>query len=113
VDGQVTHCKAEIVRFPITCNSERRKSLVVALLAELVAGPVMYAILPACGPVYAFGAQWLHPSAVSAQAILFSGIPNAFPSLHVGTAFVLLLFATGRLRRANALAFLTATALQR
>lgn len=100
-----------IVWFLATSDLERRKSLVLAYVAELVAGPVIYAILPACGPVYAFGAQWLHPPVVPAQAIQFSGMPNAFPSLHVGTAFVLLLFATGRLRWAIALAFLAATAL--
>jgi len=38
-------------------------------------------------------------------------MPNAFLSLHVDTAFVLLLFAKGRLRRAIALAILAATAL--
>lgn len=100
-----------IVWFLATRDPERRKSLVLAYVAELVAGPVMYAILPACGPVYAFGAQWLHPPATPAQAIQFSGMPNAFPSLHVGTAFVLLLFATGRLRQAIALGFLAETVL--
>jgi hypothetical protein len=38
-------------------------------------------------------------------------MPNAFPSLHVGTALVFVLFAPGRLWRALALAFLFATGL--
>jgi hypothetical protein len=100
-----------IVWFLAIRDSELRKSLILTYVAELVAGPVMYAILPACGPVYAFGAHWLHPPLVQAQPVQFNGMPNAFPSLHVGTAFVLLLFATGKLRQAIALVFLAATVL--
>jgi hypothetical protein len=91
-------------------DAGQRRSLVLAYIAELVTGPLMYALLPACGPVYAFGTQWLHPPQVPAQAIRLNGMPNAFPSLHMGTAFVLLLFAAGRRTRAVALLFLLATA---
>jgi hypothetical protein len=38
-------------------------------------------------------------------------MPNAFPSLHVGTALVFVLFAPGRMWRAVSLAFLFATGL--
>ena len=88
-----------------------RGSVVLAYVAELVAGPVLYALLPACGPVYAFGAQWLYPPAVEASAIRLSGMPNAFPSLHVATALVIVFFAPGKMWRAVALAFLAATCL--
>jgi hypothetical protein len=86
-----------------------RGSVLLAYIAELGAGPVMYAILPACGPIYAFGAQWLHPPAVQANAIRLSGMPNAFPSLHIGTALVLVLFSQGRLWRGLSLVFLVLT----
>jgi hypothetical protein len=86
-------------------------SVVLAYVAEMVAGPLMYAILPACGPIYAFGATWLHHPIPPAQVIRFSGMPNAFPSLHVATAMVLVLFANGRWWRAISIAFLAATAL--
>jgi hypothetical protein len=89
------------------CN--HRGSVVPAYAAELAAGPVLYMLLPACGPIYAFGTEWLHPPAVSAAAIRLNGVPNAFPSLHVGTAFVFVLFAPGRLWRGVALIFLAAT----
>jgi len=88
-----------------------RQSLVLAYIAELVAGPILYAILPACGPIYAFGPAWLHPPAIAAQTMRLTGMPNAFPSLHIATAFVLVLFARGKILRAIALAFLLATAL--
>jgi hypothetical protein len=88
-----------------------RGSLVLAYIAEMVAGPILYAILPGCGPVYAFGAKWLHPPEVQANAIRLSGMPNAFPSLHIATAFVFVLFARGKLWRGVSLAFLAATAL--
>jgi hypothetical protein len=88
-----------------------RGSVVLAYVAELVAGPVTYAILPACGPIYAFGQQWLHPPAVPAGAVRLIGMPNAFPSLHVGTALVLVLMAPGRVWRGISLTFLAGTIL--
>jgi hypothetical protein len=86
-------------------------SVVLSYAAEMVAGPIMYAILPACGPVYALGAAWFRQPAPPAQAIRFSGMPNAFPSLHIATAMVFVLFARGRLWRAISVAFLAGTAL--
>jgi hypothetical protein len=100
-----------ILWFFVVRDQDRRKSLVTAYVVELVAGPIMYAILPACGPVYAFGAKWLHPPVTQAQVIRFSGMPNAFPSLHMATAFVFVLFAKGKLWRGVSLAFLFATVL--
>lgn len=43
--------------------------------------------------------------------IRLSGMPNAFPSLHLGTALVLVLFSGGRASRAWSVVFLAATAL--
>ena len=47
--------------FLVTRHRKLRGSVVMAYVGELVAGPLLYAVLPACGPAYAFGAQWLHP----------------------------------------------------
>src|SRR5579871_4827709 len=38
-----------------------RASLIMAYVVEMVAGPLFYALLPACGPIYAFHAAWLNP----------------------------------------------------
>lgn len=100
-----------VLWFLIVREPGRRKSVILAYIAEMVAGPMLYAILPACGPIYAFGARWLHPQDVEAHAIRFSGMPNAFPSLHVGTAFIFVLTAKGKLWRGVSLLFLLATAL--
>lgn len=98
--------------FLVTRYHNHRGSVVLAYAAELAGGPLMYAILPACGPIYAFGAQWLHPPVtVPASAIRLSGMPNAFPSLHAATALVLVFLAPGRFWRAVALAFFAATCL--
>jgi hypothetical protein len=86
-------------------------SVAMAYVAEMVVGPIMYAILPACGPAYALGATWLHHPLPSAQTVRFSGMPNAFPSLHIATALVFVLLARGRLWRALSVAFLAGTAL--
>ena len=100
-----------IVWFLVTSYSKLRASVVLAYVAELVAGPLLYALFPACGPIYAFGKQWLSPPAVEPVAIRLAGMPNAFPSLHIGTAFLFLLFAPGKLWKAVALAFLALTCL--
>jgi hypothetical protein len=97
--------------FLITRGLDRRKALLIAYIAELVVGPLLYALLPACGPIYAFGAHWLHPPLVQYGEIRLTGMPNAFPSLHIGTAFLFVLFAQRKLWRALSLAFLLATAL--
>jgi hypothetical protein len=97
--------------FLITHSKNRRCSLLIAYVTELLIGPILYAIVPACGPIYAFGAQWLHPPTVQANQIQLSGMPNAFPSLHIATAFVLVLFAERKLWRWVSLTFLVGTAL--
>jgi PAP2 superfamily len=100
-----------ILWFLVTRAGNPRASAVLAYVAELIAGPIMYAIFPACGPIYAFGAQWLNPPAVTASAVKLVGMPNAFPSLHVGTAFVFVLLAPGRMWRAVSLVFFAGTVL--
>ena len=97
--------------FLVTRYRNIRGSVVLAYVAELIAGPMLYAVLPACGPIYAFGALWLHPPTVTATTIRLAGMPNAFPSLHFWTALVLVFFAPGKLWRTVALAFLAGTGL--
>jgi hypothetical protein len=97
--------------FLVTRYKNMRGSVVVAYVAELIVGPILYAVLPACGPIYAFGTQWLNPQQIQANTIRLAAMPNAFPSLHVGTAFVFVLFAPGKKWRVVALAFLAGTAL--
>jgi hypothetical protein len=87
------------------------RKLLRAYIAEMIAGPALYMVLPACGPVYAFGASWLHPPSVDPVAVRFSGMPNAFPSLHVGTALLFVLFARKTPYRIISVAFLAATVL--
>jgi hypothetical protein len=100
-----------IVWFLVTRRRCNRGSIIMAYVAELISGPLIYTIVPACGPIYAFGKQWLHPPSVPADAMRLTGLPNAFPSLHLGTAFVLVLFAPGRFWKSVALLFLAGTCL--
>jgi hypothetical protein len=95
--------------FFVASRYGKRGSVIPAYAAELGVGPLLYAVAPGCGPLYAFGAQWLHPPAVPADTIRLSGMPNAFPSLHVATALIFVFFAPTRLARAFSLVFLAAT----
>ena len=97
--------------FLVTRARNPRGSVVLAYVGEMIAGPILYAILPACGPIYAFGAHWLYPPQVQAGASKLAGMPNAFPSLHIGTALVFVFLAPGKLWRAISLAFLAGTVL--
>jgi hypothetical protein len=86
-------------------------NILSSYIAELLAGPLLYAIVPACGPIYAFRSEWLQPGAPHPELIRLSGMPNAFPSLHIATAVVFVFFARGILWRAVSLAMLAGTAL--
>ncbi len=100
-----------IAWFFVSRRNGESGSIVRAYIAEMVIGPLLYAIVPACGPIYAFRAQWLHPPAVAAVPVRLVGIPNSFPSLHMGTAFLLAFYARGRFSRMAALLFAAATCL--
>ena len=97
------------VWFLVARKNGEALSIVIAYVTEMVVGPLLYAIVPACGPVYAFRKAWLAPPSVEAVPIRLSGMPNAFPSLHVATALLFLLFARTRTTRLIAVLFLVLT----
>jgi len=97
--------------FVVARRSRLTGSLVLAYVTEMLAGPTLYAIVPACGPLYAFKARWLNPPVVAPGLIRMSGSPNAFPSLHLATAMIFVLFSRGPISRFFSLAFLGATVL--
>ncbi len=88
----------------------RSGSVVPCYIAEMLAGPALYLVVPACGPLYVFGEAFVHPGAVHADLIRFNGIPNALPSLHLATAMVFVFFSRGFLWRMGSLAMLAGTA---
>ena len=53
--------------FLVTKGQSRRKALILAYVTELICGPILYSVLPACGPVYAFGSKWLRPDKCSTE----------------------------------------------
>jgi PAP2 superfamily len=103
---------AMIVLYISGAGREQRRDVAVAYFAEMAFGPLLYALLPACGPIYAFRATWpdvqTHPAL---QPVKLGGMPNAFPSLHFATALVLLVFARPGKWRIMAAMFVVATAL--
>lgn len=95
--------------FLVTRRAGLGGPLILTYVAELVTGPLLYAIVPGCGPAYALGPDWLHAAPPQPVVMRLAGMPNAFPSLHVATALVLVLFAPGKWSRAVAVSFFTAT----
>lgn len=96
--------------FAVARRNRISGSLVLAYVTEMLAGPTLYAVLPACGPLYAFRKEWLHPPVVAPTVMKLSGGPNAFPSLHLATALIFVLFSGGPISRTVSLVFLGLTA---
>ena len=80
----------------LDCRTSRK--LLYAYFILFIVGGCVYGIVPAMGPRYAFGASFPmgHPNVTPVPTPL-EGYPNAMPSLHIATAFLLVLF-TGRNR---------------
>lgn len=92
-------------------RKHRVQVLARAYVAELATIPILYCLLPGCGPAYAFGKTWTHPPAVMPEAIRLSGAPNAFPSGHLALALIFVLTAKESVWRGVSLIFLAGTAL--
>jgi PAP2 superfamily len=80
-------------------------SAMAVFLGLFVVGPVgviFYNLLPACGPIYLFGSKFPFEPLSNQQVkemlihpVLVSGVRNAFPSLHVGWAFLAFWYTEG------------------
>lgn len=102
---------AMLVLYLFGAGKEQQRDVAVAYFSEMVFGPLLYAFLPACGPIYAFSATWPNVHAFPPlQTVKLAGMPNAFPSLHFGTALVMLAFARRGPWRILAVLFAAATA---
>lgn len=77
----------------VVTRSEQSRKLMYSFLILYVSGAALYGIVPAMGPRYAFNEVFPigQPKFVPAPAAL-AGYPNAMPSLHMATAFMLVLF---------------------
>ena len=100
---------AMAVAYALNLKDLKSPSILWAFGAELLVGPALYALLPACGPIYAFRDYPWHGVRPAFAASVLSGDPNAVPSLHMATALILVLFA--RKRRSRAVFLLYAAAI--
>lgn len=92
-------------------NRRTNATIVRGYAAELIVGPMLYALLPGGGPAYAFEQTWTQNPVVDAKLIRLESAPiNAFPSLHLATALLFVLTARSRLWRGFAIIFFVATA---
>jgi hypothetical protein len=89
----------------------RGPSILWAFAAQMVVGPCLYALLPACGPLYAMPGFPENPAGPGLDPLRLSGDPNAIPSLHMSTALLLVIFARSRNWRIAAAVYAAAIAL--
>jgi membrane-associated HD superfamily phosphohydrolase len=70
-----------------------RVDLLVLYLTLGISGFLLYFVVPACGPIYAFGSAFPFSLPPAQTAVLASRVfqspPNAMPSLHFGSALML------------------------
>jgi hypothetical protein len=84
-----------------------------AFVVNLGVGSLLYLIVPACGPQYAFGPKFSQvPFSGSLNTVMLNGDPNCMPSLHLSAALIVLfLCAKRRPHRTAAICFVLLTAL--
>jgi hypothetical protein len=71
--------------------SGRPTRLLLAFVLAFCVGPLLYPLLPACGPVYAFPGYPKLPAHLGSTMPL-SGLPNCVPSLHMVVALLLVFY---------------------
>ena len=95
----------------LVVNRRANAAIIRGYAAELIVGPILYALLPAGGPAYAFDKAWTQIPVVDAKLIHLESAPiNAFPSLHLATALLFVLTARSRLWRGISIIFFAVTA---
>lgn len=78
-------------------------TLIVQFMAAGVVGSMLYAVLPVCGPIYAFPGQFpWHPPMLGLRDAVATVLPhaprNGVPSLHFTWALLFFLGSSGQLR---------------
>ncbi len=69
------------------------KAMVWAFVINLVAAPVIYLLLPVCGPIFAFPMFPMDPGHVAPHMIQINAAPNGIPSVHLSTALLIVWFS--------------------
>lgn len=68
-------------------------SMVWAFVINLAAAPVIYLLLPVCGPKFAFPMFPAEPGHVLPQMVHIAAAPNGIPSVHMSTVLLILWFS--------------------
>jgi hypothetical protein len=93
-------------------GSARSARFVVAVLMAFGGGCLLYLLVPACGPAYAFPGFPVVAAAGKRSLMRFDGNPNCVPSLHLAAAMLIFRFRGGGwISRAWPWLFLPLTAL--
>jgi PAP2 superfamily len=81
-----------LIAYVYYCESQTAFAIKVFLL-DILAAPVMYALVPICGPAFAFPSFPKSPGIVAVRSIPLLAAPNGFPSIHTSIALLVLWFA--------------------
>jgi hypothetical protein len=85
-----------VIALHIWRGLERTREVVYAFILNFLLAPFLYALLPVCGPGYAFNGLYpfVQPVFV-AQRMHIHAPPNGIPSVHLSTALLALWFSRG------------------
>jgi hypothetical protein len=78
---------------PVWRRSEGVGAMVWAFAINLAAAPVFYALVPVCGPRFAFPMFPLDPGHVIPHMMEIDAAPNGIPSVHTSTALLMVWFS--------------------
>jgi len=70
-------------------RGEDIRLIVTAFALNIGLSPIVYSIVPVCGPIYAFQSFPFDPGPVHASLMHINAAPNGFPSIHFSTALLI------------------------
>jgi len=76
-------------------GSARSARFIIAILAAFGGGCLLYLLVPACGPAYAFPGFPFVAAAGKRSLMRLDGYPNCVPSLHLAAAMLIFRFRDG------------------
>lgn len=91
--GVLPNVVAAVLIFQLFRSLPNVRFVVYSFGLNLLAAPLLYLLIPICGPQFAFSSFPADPGPVTAHLIALSAAPNAMPSVHTSTALLIVFFS--------------------